>query len=306
MLIDARGSKVVKLLEFIKLSDDSKTVIFFEGEDEKYYSVRINSICPDLQWNAITADGKSNVLALRDSIKNRTEYAGRKCLFFVDADFDDNSAILNQEDIYVTPCYSIENLYVSGAVLARVLSAEFKLSPLDGDVAIRDKIIYEFSRVSEEFNAKILSFNAWIRAYRKNSLTQELPKLNINNVSFEKLFDIRLDSANQIYDDRKISELFPVHVDPESSHLAESLTHFSTLENSLWFRGKQQLDFFVAYLRKLQLDSNSRTAGYFFPERKKCTLSLTGNALSELSQYASTPDCLHAFIRNACVAHCSV
>ena len=304
MLIEARSSKVVKLLEFIKLSDSEATVVFFEGEDEKYYSIRINAICPNLKWNAIYAEGKKNVLELRESIRNRPEYRERKCVYFVDADFDDNSALIGHEDIYVTPCYSIENLYVSQEALSRILSAEFKLIAVGSDVDIREKIILEFSRISNDFVEKILDFNTWIRAYRKNEVMATLPKLNINNVGFDKLFDIRLDAANQIYDPANIKELFPVALNPEASYLSDAAIHFANVENSLWFRGKQQLDFFVAYLRKLNLDSNSKTLRTLFPERRKCTLSLSGNPLSELSQYADTPECLHEFLRNICVTHC--
>ncbi|MCH2559469.1 MAG: hypothetical protein MK005_19520 [Alcanivorax sp.] len=50
LLVKARDNLSVKFMEFTRIASKkkSKYALFFEGEDEKYYSVRINSIRPDI------------------------------------------------------------------------------------------------------------------------------------------------------------------------------------------------------------------------------------------------------------------
>ncbi len=60
------------------------------------------------------------------------------------------------------------------------------------------------------------------------------------------------------------------------------------------FRGKNQLDFFVTLIRKFK---DAHDSGKFFTEKRKCvSINLSGNRLSELSQYAVFPQCLREFI----------
>ena len=67
-------------------------------------------------------------MSQRSKIRKHSVYYNAPCLFFVDSDFDCNSDIIDFKDIYITPCYSIENLYLSDTTFERVLAAEFGLS----------------------------------------------------------------------------------------------------------------------------------------------------------------------------------
>ena len=60
------------------------------------------------------------------------------------------------------------------------------------------------------------------------------------------------------------------------------------------FRGKNQLDFFVALINILKKLND--TSSFFSKKRASVTINLTSNRLSELSQYALFPTCLKEFI----------
>ena len=108
----ARSSISVQFMNFMKVvsKDRSILVCFFEGEDEKYFSIRINTIRADLKWTGINCAGKSNVISLKDKITTHTKYQQSFVAFFIDNDFHDD-AIQAQPNIYITPCYSVENIY---------------------------------------------------------------------------------------------------------------------------------------------------------------------------------------------------
>ena len=107
-LAHARGDVSVKFAEFMQITSKEKVAICFEGEDARYYSIRINNIRADIEWSGIDCGGKAKLLKLREDIRNHPHYKNSVCLFFVDADFDDNTKLLDYTDTYVLPCYAIE------------------------------------------------------------------------------------------------------------------------------------------------------------------------------------------------------
>ncbi|MBK4996793.1 DUF4435 domain-containing protein [Pseudomonas sp. S37] len=302
MLIKSKTTESVKFFEFIRFlaAHRDATSIFFEGEDEKYYSIRLNSIAPHLKWHGINAEGKRNVLELRNMIRNHPEYHDSSCLFIVDADFDDNTNLIHHKDVYITPCYSVENLYTSESTLRRILRAEFKISEFGDDSDSFAKAIETYNDIQQEYHDSILYFNIWIRAYRKNEQVAKMDKLNINNVNFDQLVNISLRDVTKNYDDASISTLFPVNSEPDMPFIKDAVAHFSSCIPERDFRGKQQLEFFRIFLEKLKVDANSKTGRQVFKKKLKVVLNLTkANCLSELSSYADTPECLISFIRSA-------
>jgi hypothetical protein len=299
ILKEARSTVAVKFLEFLKslAADKNITTVFFEGEDEKYYSVRLNTVTPNLKWRAINAEGKRNVLKLREKIRSHSEYSDKSCIFIVDADFDDNKELSTFSDTYVTPCYSVENLYVSVEVLKRVLSAEFKITEFGEESESYEKALVTFERLQQEYLHSILPFNIWIRAYRKNEQHEKLPGLNINNLNFDSLIEVKLTGVSKKYDDDSISKLFPETTDPQKEFIEDSTAYFACRDHCSHFRGKQQLEFFRVFIDKLKNDCNSKINRLVFANKGKVTLALTkANTLSELSNYAETPECLISFL----------
>ena len=63
---------------------------------------------------------------------------------------------------------------------------------------------------------------------------------------------------------------------------------------SVNFRGKNQLDFFVEFIRGLK--KLNEDGGYFGIKHNNIHINVTSNRLSELSQYAVTPSILEEFL----------
>ena len=65
---------------------------------------------------------------------------------------------------------------------------------------------------------------------------------------------------------------------------------------TLNFRGKNQLDFFVEFVKGLKM--LNKAGGYFSTKYNNIHINITSNRLSELSRYAMTPICLEEFLEN--------
>jgi len=187
-LIKSRNNISVKFLEFMRIVAKENLPICFEGEDEKYYSARISSLIFS-DWIGIDCGGKKNVIDLRKSIKKNEVYKDTKALFFVDSDFESNDDIRNLPDVYITPCYSVENLYTSNEVFQRVLRSEFGISEVGEFSQCYQKCIQIFNSRKQEFLSAIQDFNQLIFLLRQKEKDGTLKtRLNINNVEIVSNF----------------------------------------------------------------------------------------------------------------------
>jgi Protein of unknown function (DUF4435) len=233
---------------------------------------------------------------MRSKVRSHQAYKDAACMFFVDSDFDQNKEF---EDTYITPCYSIENLYVSKSAFIRVLNAEFGLSEVCENAECFHKSIHLYENSKAGYLKAISQFNYIIRELRVMEPNGDLKKLNINNINFGTLVKVNLKKSVKCYDESNVSSIFP---DPPSDlviNTSNSETHFSQLDHEMWYRGKQHLEFFRHYISLLKDDRCSKSERRVFQNRGNVRLNLTkGNCLSELSQYADTPICLRKFLEN--------
>ena len=301
MLAKSRDSLSVKFMEFTRVvsRERGRVAAFFEGEDEKYYSIRINTVCPGLKWIGIKCGGKQNVIKMRKKIREHTTYSNALSMFFIDADFDDNSAPATLSDVYITPCYSIENLYLSDCTFERVLRAEFGISEVCEDHECFDKAKLHFISSKNLYLEKIAEFNYLIKSIRYLESSGALSaKLNINNIKFDSLISFDLNGVNKVYDENLPSSIFSDLDTKISIDISGASTSFEGSCSELWFRGKQHLEFFRIYLSKLIIDRCSKNNRVVFNTKGNVKLLLTkGNSVSELSQYAHTPSCLIEFLQ---------
>lgn len=162
---------------FMQFTEDSKyyrsyAFCFYEGEDGKYYDSRIRKVFSDNIYT-YKLNGKKNVLKLYRRLSDDPEYKDSCCMYFIDRDFGFDS--VQGEDIYQTPCYSIENLYVNEDSLKRILQSEFGLNPRD-EVSI--KIIDSFKMRLKEFIDIITEFNVYIYLRDKKQISNSVFKAN--------------------------------------------------------------------------------------------------------------------------------
>lgn len=159
-----RGTYESVYLQFINSRKYYRSYVFcfYEGEDGKYYDGRIRKKFED-KIMTFPVGNKKEVMKLLDKIKEAGLYEDVCTMFFIDRDYDVSMVGYN-EDLYETPCYSIENLYVQQECLLRILQSEFSLNEIDEDCK---KCLQDFRRREKEFNNQMLEFNSLVFLRRK-------------------------------------------------------------------------------------------------------------------------------------------
>lgn len=283
-------STSVLYLEF-SLQKKSRDCIFcfFEGEDRKYYLSRISNKYPKLENEKIilfNANGKKNVFEIKKIIDEKDSHRNLKLLFFIDRDFDENNNI--PTNMYITPCYSIENLYVNTDSFKKIIQKEFNVN-FTTDISF--ELVEMFEKRFEEFCNEILKYNVLlkksvengnkIKTSSKEYKTSKLVNVSIDDVSCTSEYDSVI---NVLLDEHNISR----------KEMNEMIKNFKKCNNwHMNLRGKNQLDFFVKFITSLQQAVKS---GKFLEKSDTINITITKNRISELSEYAKTPQCLERFL----------
>ena len=167
---------------------------------------------------------------------------------------------------------------------------EFKLTESDENF---ERCISLYTKIQEEFHNAVELLNAWIACHRDKS-----SKLNISDIRLLHLINIDLNQALAIYTIDDLCNMFPdiptlseQELDAKKSELLANIRQKS-------FRGKFEVDFLFTFLQKLISEANQGTYPYF-TRKVKVVLSLTKKTIiSDLSQYADTPDCLYSYLES--------
>lgn len=287
-----REERTVFEAVYMKLIGDKKyytthAFCFYEGEDGKYYNWRIKQKIVDIITYSV--ENKNGVLNLLKLVR-RTQSLDNVCMmFFVDRDYDEIELPID-EDLYITPCYSIENFYIHKECLKEILQSEFNINPTDSDCA---QCISIFELREKEFNDLMLDFNSLV--YLRTLKNIPNSKCPFNNIKTSQIAEVTLESA-------KISAKYSKTIKKIKDALEATEEEITGAKRALkergkysWnFRGKNQLDFFIVYIEELK---KKNKAGDFFSFKHHCVdVDLRNNRLSQLSQYAITPPCLNKFI----------
>lgn len=116
-------------LELIEAKRDNDIVLLLEGVDDiNYYRPRISMFLQNRKMTHIDCHGKDNLLGVHKLITpSQINLKNKKVLYFVDHDYQKN--IKYPKDVYVTPCYAIENFYFTDEAFKNILSGVYKLNP---------------------------------------------------------------------------------------------------------------------------------------------------------------------------------
>jgi hypothetical protein len=294
MMRDKRSSYVVELLKLIKRIDNyhDTVVSVFEGEDAKYYGTRIDVILGSYTRKNLTCGGKSNVLRLRDKVSENVELSQAKIIYFVDTDFDEN---VTDENIYSTPCYSVENLYASCKTLENLLKDELGLCAIKEATLIND-VVEMYEKIEVLSDEALVELNAFIMAYSN----KEGVSLNLNNHEVNKFLAFSLNEVDitKLYTFDDLLKCFSIGVELDKSDFFDSLEIINSKDKNVFCRGKFRLDYFRIFVNSI-FDCARNGSGVFINKKIKPKITLSkNNILSDLSQYASTPDCLITFLES--------
>lgn len=300
-LRESRHSGHVAYTKFVSCysKDPNQIYCFFEGlEDKRYYGVRINlKIGKD--FKDFTCGGKDEVKRVADLIKNKVEYREAITCFFIDKDYSEDTT---NENIYVTPCYALENFYTSTSTLKSILKNEFNMDEEEDDF---NKIVDLYEKLQIEFHKKLLFFNAWlacqsdirIQENRHTYLTIDESTKNYFDKFLNHTFKIKENIFDDLNDITKLeNELFSNAPKVVTDVLENKISLFENANHAYIFRGKFEIKLLVAFLQKIQAECRKKSSD-IFSKKYKCTLTFElTNIISTLTQYAITPSCLNDFL----------
>ncbi|MBE9200859.1 MULTISPECIES: DUF4435 domain-containing protein [unclassified Nodularia (in: cyanobacteria)] len=288
----SRGKAVTVFVEFTRLYKQYESALycFFEGEDSKYYGIRIKTITKPKKDIYLNCNGKEGVLGIYRMLSSRNHYANAKTAYFVDKDFDQSIDDMGINRIYETPGYSVENFYTSVQCFSEILKSEFKLTELDENF---ERCISLYEKLQEEFHNAVELLNAWIACHRDKS-----SRLNISDLSLLRLIQFDLNQVIAIYTIDDLHNKFPdiPVITQQELDAKKSELKVNTRQKS--FRGKFEIEFLFAFLQKLINEANNGNYPYFTLKVKVVLLLTQRTIISDLSQYADTPDCLHHYLES--------
>lgn len=284
-------SSTVAYHKFVLLSRGRNTDLFcfFEGNDTQYYSLRIKQLVSQ-NYHPISCGNKDNVLKTYKILSESPDYKSFKKAFFIDKDFDE---ALNNKDIYETPCYSVENFYVNNYLISEVLKNEMGLT--EGDAQFHE-IIQLFESEYKNFSNQTLLFNGWYCALKRR---KNVEKLDTTNVSLDEKLPksficLKIGEIQSDYNLDRIKELFPNAIEVSEDQINEAVEILNTEKIGCNLRGKFQMSFLITFLQFLIDDSSSNKK--YIPKKTKFRIDKP-NIISQLTQYAVTPNCLEKYIR---------
>ncbi len=254
-LRQSKDKPQVAFLEFAQSTSrlSSHLFCFFEGKDNAYYVPRIKRYTE--KYHPIKCGGRDKVLETYRIITNRPEYEKYKKAFFIDRDFNEPLSPKNPP-IFETPCYSIENLYVSVDVFKEILTNEFHLSEVS-DQAF-DECISIFIERQREFHNAVTLFNAWYACLVEiRNATGKQTGVNLDDKLPKGFVDISLHSVTTNYGLDKIKLNFPEATEFEEDQLNSKLIDFQSCDSKKVFRGKYEISFLIKFIQLILQDANS-------------------------------------------------
>ena len=259
---------------------------FVEGKDLPYYSIRVEAVS-GIQCCCIDSGGKKNVVSLCQLLKNKPEYSKYKTAYFVDRDYDDNSTLDNS--IYVTPCYSVENLYRYDKIVDKL----FQLPPDSPNYeTCKDFIKNRF----QEFINACSKFCAWYycikQSEQKDSIIYNVDLSdNIESKYVDFIVNPNIFSISPKYSLDILNSDYNTTITKEDLNIGIEYINQNPQNN---IRGKYIFQFLEKLLEFFNIDSGKNGKHRFFKnptginaDRKRLMLSLNLIAVTppELKEY---------------------
>lgn len=297
-----KDAAAVSIMKFNKLRGKLPNEIFaiVEGdEDPVFYSAIFGRLGFDRHHIFFIANGKDNVLKLRDYIyRSKEAPKSGKNIYFVDRDFDGLKGMPPGDDLYVTPTYSIENIAVSQSGLQKLLLTRFKLAEEETINDIKS-VLEKFETLLEQHQEAFAEANRLIHFVRKKSLSGEKYTSGSINDSLSKFAD--LESADltvkKIATGNDLLALLSICREIDALEFDKLLNEFQTLNPQTQWRGKFLYYLFRRFVGILVEDRNSKTPSFFSKGGGKVSLDTSPNSfIGTLASLCEIPDCLRNFM----------
>lgn len=293
----SREKPQVAYQEFVLHTRKNKDGLFcfFEGKDDNaYYIPRVKKFIN--KYHPISCGGREKVLKVYKLITIHPEYLKYKKAFFIDRDF--NKPLNSQNPpIFETPCYSVENFYVSVDVFQEILKNEFHLSEVSDDAF--QVCIKLFIDRQKEFHQAMTLFNAWYACLIDiKNIENKQTGVNLSEKLPKNFIDFTLEKVSAQYDIETIKKIFANALEVEESILKKKIVEFKNCEHHKIFRGKYEMEFLLTII-ELILQDSSDSKKYIKDKIKFAFGEKLNNqqALKVFSAYAETPESLDNYLK---------
>lgn len=153
-----------------------------------------------------------------------------------------------------------------------------------------------FIERQKEFHEKIKLLNAWLSCQRDLSNTGKTSRLYLTNFKLNKIIsDINLIKIEAEYDKETIESFFPNALPISNEDLNRKIAELEKFEPQISFRGKFEIDFLYNFIEAIKLEFKKTDSLITKQFGVQINISKK-NIISELSQYADTPDCLRQYL----------
>jgi len=289
--MEAKKLEVVGYHKFLKkyIKNRENPICFVEGDDEKYYYLRVRLRCDNKEPVFIRCGNKQGVLNTFSQINGKYQFNNLRLFYFVDVDFDPR---INNSLIYETNYHSIENLYTSVEVVEKIFRNEFMLNEDDEEFVTALSLYIERQL---EFHRAILLLNAWISCQQDLRNSGVIgSKLKLKEKKLSDFVTINLDGIVAKYDISSFESMFPEAFKIENDVLARKIVEFEEKNLQQILRGKYEVEFLKKFLDLVKEDLGKETPIYF-KARKRVSINFQ-DVISQFANYADTSECLFNYI----------
>lgn len=278
----------LKLLQKYKFDSNEMHYVFEGFEDQSFYFNFLEKLSD--KYVTYVSYGKRQSIELYSKI-DWSKYDKKRIVIFIDRDYCRwlGEDIPEDENIYETTYYSIEN-YISDSTILRRLINEI-LHFHDADVI--DQIANKYEREVDVFLKAIKPVIAWILIVRSHKL-----KANLNMIDLSKLFKVDLELNFAVLPGDKMGYL------EKSTHIKTPKVFFSvfkdwylTINNQAsykaYLRGKYELWFLITFFHRV----NSYLLNKHAHNSKVKTNINESNAIEIIGPRTAMPKRLNDFLK---------
>ena len=295
-LKSARGSSAVLKLRLAGLRAELRDVaiIVLEGGDDKVvYCQWFRRVNADISYEPFVAGGKREIRKLKAALSRDLNGLNDGVYFMVDRDFDDLSGFVNDDNVFMTDRYSIENYLVDENVLVEILRTEF---PCEGYLETRSRIVSLFSEIYDKFLVESKEINRRIYLARRAKI--DIPgKITVRLSSIASV-DLVSVAASVV----PPQDAVPLSRSIEAAEIAAFNPEFEALDPRSRYRGKFALLFFQRWLERLVSECNQPEIGLFAAVASSAKARQSELTLGNFAARSSMPLGLEDFV-NSIAAH---
>ncbi|OOO00073.1 MAG: hypothetical protein ATN35_09305 [Epulopiscium sp. Nele67-Bin004] len=290
-LRDKRNVETCTKVKLATLPDSDEHILcFYEGQDGVYYNSVLKSY--KIKFRKFQLGGKQEVLKHFESYATGSDsYNNRKCIFFIDRDFDEN--LPNHEDLYITPRYSLENLYAQIDVFISFVE-DIVPALNDTDLEYRNCVDI-FQQRFEEYTNILSEFNAilWVIKTMRSESQPKWDEADRTTIAIRRGIDVTLDGVSKKEEYIEILNELQIRYDITKNEvkLANKQLQLRGKQEDI-FRGKNQLDGFCEIIDQIFRHKDQ----IFIEEQEIISINFKMKPLFLYSKYVDVPECLKRFL----------